>query len=93
LRAGGSEGMNENNKLNYAVDEFALAMKERLTQKHKQGFTGWNNKDIHANSIVFKLFYKASEVYSLLNFGEKRNLKKKVLVDIANFAMFIWRKL
>jgi hypothetical protein len=76
--------MTEIEKLCNAVDEFAAAMKLRLIQKQKEGFRGWNT-DI--NSIPLRLSQMAERVY-LLGKGSE----KKTLIDVANFAMMIWRK-
>lgn len=84
--------MNEKDRLCAAVDEFADAMKKRLIQKQKQGYDGWASGSIAAYGIPARLFYKASEVWAVVNFSEKK-ISKKSLVDIANFAMFLWRKL
>lgn len=85
--------MNEREKLCITVDEFAEEMKKRLLQKQKEGFTGWDDKNVCLEGIAARLFYKSSETYTILNFSQKKNLRKKILVDIANFAMMIWRKL
>lgn len=85
--------MSEKQNLCLAVDEFAEAMKERLLQKQKQGFYGWDEGDIYAYSIPTRLFGKAAEVYAMLNYSRvTKELRKKMLIDIANFAMMIWRK-
>ena len=84
----------EKDKLYTAVDEFAEAMKVRLIQKQKQGFGGWDDSGIYAHSIPTRLFAKAAQMYAILNYPSlKKELKKKTLVDIANFAMMLWRKL
>jgi hypothetical protein len=84
--------MTEQEKLCNAVDVFAVAMKHRLVEKEKQGFSGWDDKDIHSNSLPTRLMLGASRVYALMEYS-KTNLRKKMLIDIANYAMMIWRKL
>jgi hypothetical protein len=82
----------EKEKLYSAVDEFSVAMKRRLVQKQKQGYRGWDNKDINSYSIPTRLFYKSSEIYAITTVLTEKNLRKKMLVDIANFAMMLWKK-
>ena len=85
--------MTEEDKLCVAVDEFAAAMKKRLWAKEKQGFSGWDRGDITAYAIPTRLFGKAAELYALINYSEKRpEIKDKLLIDIANFAMMLWKK-
>ena len=85
--------MNEKEKLCTAVDEFASAMKNRLLAKEQQGFSGWDRGDITAYAIPTRLFWKASELYSLLSHSsELKKTHNKLLIDIANFAMFLWVK-
>ena len=85
--------MTEEDKLCVAVDEFAAAMKKRLWAKEKQGFSGWDRGDITAYAIPTRLFGKAAELYALINYSEKRpEIKDKSLIDIANFAMMLWKK-
>jgi hypothetical protein len=86
--------MNEKERLCSAVDEFAEAMKNRLIQKQKQGFSGWDEGDVFADDIPKRLFGKTAEMYAMLYYSNmKKVVKKKMAVDIANFAMMIWRKL
>lgn len=85
--------MTEKEKLCAAVDDFANAMKKRLLAKEKQGFSGWDSGDITAYAIPTRLFGKAAQLYALINYSpQQEKIKDKLLVDIANFAMMIWRK-
>ena len=85
--------MNETEKLCAAVDKFAEAMKKRLLQKEKQGFSGWDVGDVTAYAIPTRLFGKAAQLYALINYSPKpKKIMDKLLVDIANFAMMIWCK-
>ena len=82
----------EKDKLCEAVDEFAEAMKKRLLQKQKQGFCGWDNGDVTDYGLPTRLFNKAAQVYVIINYSSKQRIIGKLLVDIANFSMMIWRK-
>ncbi len=69
--------------LENVVDVFAEAMKERLRQKEKEGFTGWDDpKKIGDNTLAAKIT-KISLIF-------KGVMSKKNLIDIANYAMFLW---
>jgi len=78
--------MSEKEKLCQAVDEFAEAMKARLLQKQKQGFHGWYT-DVYDQSIRSRLFEKAGQIMI-----RGKNIGAKHLVDVANFAMMLWRR-
>jgi hypothetical protein len=90
--------MTEKEKLCQLVDEFAKAMKKRLMQKHAEGFRGWEDSTLEVDNIPENLFHKASEVYALCaglgtDHYRKQVVSQKTFVDIANFAMFLWRKI
>lgn len=80
--------MKEQDKLNQAVDHFADAMKRRLNAKRKEGFHGWDTGSFHSFEIPNRLLTKAALVFAL-----GHTVKKKVLVDIANLAMMLHKKL
>jgi len=73
--------MGEQRDLEAAVDEFAAAMKKRLNTKRKQGWGGWEDPELCDAEARF-----------LRNAAQGVIVKdKKSLVDVANFAMFLWR--
>lgn len=80
--------MTEQDKLNYEVDHFATVMKARLSSKRREGFKGWNTGSFHSFDIPRRLLTKTAEVFAL-----GHTVKKKVLVDIANLAMMLHKKL
>ncbi len=64
--------------LGNAVDGFATQMKHRLIKKHEQhGDRGWADPGWHVADIKSRLI---------------ASLKKGNMVDVANFAMFIWHR-
>jgi hypothetical protein len=73
--------MNEQEVLCQAVDEFAEKMKARLLRKYRQGFRGWDTGQ-YDDSIAHRMSEKAM----------RKNCSKKSLVDIANFAMMLWKR-
>lgn len=73
--------MSEQKNLDAAVDEFAEAMKARLSSKRKQGWGGWDDANIPA------LFDRMSK-----NMFSAAKGDKKSLVDVANLAMMIHRQ-
>jgi|APSaa5957512576_1039674.scaffolds.fasta_scaffold51002_1 hypothetical protein len=66
-----------------AVDEFAEAMKVRLLSKHKQGWGGWDHKNMKP-VLAERLLSNAAR--------GSVNKDKKSLIDTANLAMMVWRK-
>ena len=66
--------------LNAAVDQFAAAMKARLAQKAHEGWSGWNDP-ANANAI-----YTA-----MLAHGAGVPMAAGQEIDVANFAMMLWR--
>lgn len=75
-------------KLNESLLAFNHAMEKRLTEKQSDGFSGWDADDFDSFNIPMRLVRKANKVA-----GGKENCAKKDLVDIANFAMFLWTKM
>ncbi len=69
----------ETAKIEKAVDEFAAFMKRRLRAKLKQGYRGWDNR----NLVFGKKFH-----HSLAMDVIQRPRQKAV--DIANRAMMLW---
>lgn len=75
--------MSGEDKLRQAVAEFAEAMLEKLLQKYRQGYSGWNWASfINSGRCGRKL---RDHVRRLLDEGLPQE------VDVANFAMFLWR--
>jgi len=66
-------------RLNTAVDQFAAAMKARLADKARAGWTGWDDPS-NVNTIHTALLAHAAGVP--LAAGQE--------VDVANFAMMLW---
>jgi len=77
--------MDEQEKLEKAVDAFAEKMKKRLFQKMDEGFTGWDNLK-REYDVAVKMTLKAQDVAQ-----ESSDNPHKDLVDIANFAMMLDR--
>ena len=79
--------MTEIEKLNQAVDEFAAAMKARLAEKEKEGYTGWDGE--HSESdLCDQIMTDADDILS-----GTADEDTTVAVDIANPAMMIfWRR-
>jgi hypothetical protein len=67
-------------RLNEAVDEFASAMKAKLAQKAREGWTGWDKPE-----SGIKIWN------AMLAQGAAVPLAKGQEVDIANLAMMLWR--
>ena len=65
------------------VSEFSNEMKQKLIQKHFQGFRGWDSMPL--KEITDAL------VSHVMNLG--RDYKPEDAIDIANFAMFLWYNL
>lgn len=78
----------KDNKLECLFQKFTEAMRERLEEKEQAGFTGWDIGDFHSYGLVERMNNKASYVLSM-----GKACGKKTLVDIANFAMFLWGKI
>ena len=69
----------EEQKLNDAVDAFSNVMKERLFQKCREGFKGWDDPELVPDfELECRMLDKVHEEY----------VRNKV--DIANFAMMLW---
>lgn len=83
--------MTDQEKLCEAVDRFAESMKVRLLAKHREGFSGWDDGHIYTYKIPSQLFHKALDIYHKLHI-ERTQISTVVFVDIANFAMMLWRK-
>ena len=67
-------------RLNEVVDEFAQAMKLKLAQKAREGWSGWDKPE---SSI--KIWN------AMLAQGAAVTLAKGQEVDIANLAMMLWK--
>jgi len=75
----------QRDRLIAAVDEFAAAMKKRLIYKADvKGYHGW---DTWLNSSILSLLVDAMKKPITLD------TKPYKLIDLANFAMFLWLRL
>ena len=89
-RSKGKDMRTEQAKLEEAVDSFAFAMKERLIEKMKQGYTGWDKTTAHpsdehlADSIVEDANYLRRQIQE----GLTPSIFK--MADIANRLMMIF---
>jgi len=70
-------------KLFSAVDRFAGLMKQRLLEKARAGYTGWDNSEMVTN------FHLISRMSDDIN-SDSPELKA---VDIATRAMMLWYRL
>lgn len=68
------EIIDELEKIDWAVDDFADEMKKKMKQKLKEGYKGWD--DIKNKSILSKKL--------------KEHIEKGDMVDVANYCMMIW---
>jgi len=66
--------------LDELVDEFCVAMKTRLYEKFKAGYTGWDTDDVE--DLILKMQTKAEPI----------NPTETDLVDVANLAAMIWNR-
>lgn len=66
--------------LDELVDAFCLAMKTRLYEKFKVGYTGWDTYDVE--DLILKMQTKAEPI----------NPTETDLVDVANLAAMIWNR-
>lgn len=71
-------------RIEKAVDSFANAIKERLSQKMREGFTGWDDHDFSMENLVNRLFSKAKNINAL-----PHDIGRKDLVDVAAFSMML----
>lgn len=67
-------------RLNEAVDAFAVAMKNKLAQKAREGWSGWDSAE-SVEKIYTTMLAHAAGV----------PLAREQEVDIANLAMMLWR--
>ncbi len=80
--------MSEKQDLERAVDEFAAAMKARLNERRVAGDTGWR---LGAKGIFSREDAKECLLLNAIQ-GTTRNSAKD-LVDTANYAMMLHRKM
>lgn len=80
-REGGDMDDAELAKLFGLVDEFALAMKERLQQKHLEGYKGWDGSNWNPLVRSVTKIYQSREEH-------EPSRKARHLVDAANFILF-----
>lgn len=69
--------MDDIEKINRAIDQFAEAMKEKMEEKYYEGYTGWDDITGVEGVIVQKL-----KDHTRRGNGQ--------WVDVANFAMMLW---
>ena len=74
--------MTESEKLDAAVDEFSVAMKERLREKMKEGWKGWDDPNA---TLDIEL------VNGIKNKANSPDPDYQT-VDIANLCMMLWRR-
>jgi hypothetical protein len=72
----------EKARLNYAVDEFAAAMKKRLFEKADADYAGWDG-----NTPVEEIKNEMGNDVAVL---QKNLFPSHLPVDIANWSMMIW---
>lgn len=61
--------------LEACVDDFADKMKKKLREKYMEGKTGWDDPDWSHEDRIAAL---------------EEHLEKGDMIDVANFAMFVW---
>lgn len=61
-----------------AVDRFAAAMKAKLAEKRRQGYTGWDNKHDCSREHLVGLLH--------------RHIVKGDPIDVANFCMMLHQR-
>jgi len=70
-------------KLELAVDQFAAAMKLQLLRKFTEGWAGWDNPEFVDSDAAIE---------RLLECASRNGPPRKDMVNVANFAMFIWHR-
>lgn len=81
------------NESNFALeilcDRFYAARRQRLFAKKREGSTGWDHKTLEGEfkkALINKTLYGTSA-------ANRREEQKKHLVDVSNYAMFLWNML
>lgn len=71
--------------LEKALIEFSEDQKQRLFEKEKQGFSGWDDPEDKA--LIFEKFFKKVDLLK----GTKEGCPsaKRIYIDIANFCMML----
>ena len=78
--------MNEIEKINRAIDEFAGAIKARMVEKYHEGYRGWDSKcSPSTERLAIELNRDSCELIKL-------NDPIKAAVDIGARAMMLWRR-
>ncbi len=86
----GGHGGEEIVRLHKALSAFFRAQWERLVEKKAQGFTGWDDPDdLPDTSLIARIYQKAERLRRWSDAGE---VARKDLLDIANFALFLWHR-
>ncbi len=78
--------MDELERINQAVDEFAVAIKARLKEKYEQLYSGWE-KDYPIENIKSEM---SNDITFL--FKPRTGISKIRAVDIAARAMMIYKR-
>ena len=73
----------EINRIHAAVDDFASAMKTRLTQKVEEGYCGWDDPDGCPSQPLRQGMLQDAVIVHGTHNDDKT-------VDIANRAMMLW---
>jgi hypothetical protein len=88
--------MSEKEELQASLISFAVAMKDRLFEKADEGRTRW--KDPEAQAYILEHLWSAAAYIALSEDRlsdegiENIEIEQLKLVDIANWAMFLWRQ-
>ncbi len=83
------EEENELRKLGICLNGFTRDMWDRLCEKEKEGFCGWDSsQQTCCEELEMRLMRSLSKYFRAEFIPEA----KEALADIANFAMFLWDK-
>ena len=81
-------------ELIFSTNYFSEQMRYRLLEKYEEGYTGWNDYDNSTIDNYANQMYKncmtAIGVVKTENIDQDKELLKKELIDMANYAMFIY---
>jgi hypothetical protein len=83
--------VSEKEELQASLISFAVAMKDRLFQKADEGRTRW--KDPEAQAYILEHLWSDVEDIALSEERLPDTVSEQLkLLDIANWAMFLWRQ-
>jgi len=80
----------EQEKLEEAIDSFAFEMKERLIEKMKQGYTGWDKTNVHPSDEYLVNYIVEDANYLSRQIQEGLTPSAVTMADIANRLMIIF---